>query len=254
MRDPYEVLGVSRGASSEEIKKAYRTLCKKYHPDNNINNPNKAQAEEKFKEVQNAYKAIVNGTADSYQSGYGTSGSSGYGNTGYGSTGYRNSGYGGSGDFYGNPFGGYGGAYGSYGRTSGSQNHQNSNDRESSYLNAALNYIRSRHYEEAIRVLGEVPRCNTRWYYLSAMANAGAGNQATALEHCKVAVSREPNNMEYQQLLRQLQSGSQWYAGMGNAYGMPDMQMDNMCMKVCCAMMFCNMCYGGMCCGPAIYM
>ena len=55
MTDPYSVLEVSRDASDDEIKKAYRNLSRKYHPDANINNPNKDQAEEKFKEVQQAY-------------------------------------------------------------------------------------------------------------------------------------------------------------------------------------------------------
>ena len=45
MRDPYNVLGLERGASDEEVKKAYRTLSRKYHPDANINNPNREQAE-----------------------------------------------------------------------------------------------------------------------------------------------------------------------------------------------------------------
>ena len=43
MRDPYDVLGVAPGASDDEVKKAYRTLCKKYHPDMNIDNPNKEE-------------------------------------------------------------------------------------------------------------------------------------------------------------------------------------------------------------------
>ena len=50
MNDPYSVLGISRGATDDEIKKAYRALSRKYHPDANINNPNKDQAEAKFKE------------------------------------------------------------------------------------------------------------------------------------------------------------------------------------------------------------
>ena len=48
MMNPYQVLGISPGASDDEIKKAYRALSRKYHPDANINNPNKAQAEEKY--------------------------------------------------------------------------------------------------------------------------------------------------------------------------------------------------------------
>ena len=51
MTDPYNLLGVSRDATDEEIKKAYRKLSRKYHPDTNINNPNKDQAEEMFKQV-----------------------------------------------------------------------------------------------------------------------------------------------------------------------------------------------------------
>ena len=47
--DPYRVLGVSPSASDDEVKKAYRKLSRIYHPDANINNPIKEQAEEKFK-------------------------------------------------------------------------------------------------------------------------------------------------------------------------------------------------------------
>ena len=57
--DPYKVLGVSYNASEEEIKKAYRNLSRKYHPDANVGNPNQKEYEEKFKEVQQAYNMIM---------------------------------------------------------------------------------------------------------------------------------------------------------------------------------------------------
>ena len=75
MLDPYSVLGVPRNASDDEIKKAYRKLSRKYHPDANINNPNKDQAEEKFKEVQQAYEQIMK------EREYGSSSQNGYGAT-----------------------------------------------------------------------------------------------------------------------------------------------------------------------------
>ena len=59
MRDPYEVLGISRTATEEEIKKAYKALSRKYHPDANIHNPRKEEAEERFKEIQQAYQQIM---------------------------------------------------------------------------------------------------------------------------------------------------------------------------------------------------
>lgn len=57
--DPYKVLGITPGASEEEIKRAYKTLSKKYHPDANMNNPNKDEYEERFKEVQQAYEMLT---------------------------------------------------------------------------------------------------------------------------------------------------------------------------------------------------
>ena len=57
--NPYQILGISPSASDDEVKKAYRTLSKKYHPDANIGNPHQAEYTEKFKEVQNAYKTIM---------------------------------------------------------------------------------------------------------------------------------------------------------------------------------------------------
>ena len=58
MRDPYTVLGVSPNASDQEVKRAYRELARKYHPDNYVNNPLADLAEEKMKEINEAYEAI----------------------------------------------------------------------------------------------------------------------------------------------------------------------------------------------------
>ena len=72
MSDPYSILGVDRNATDEEIKKAYRTLSRKYHPDANINNPHKDEAEAKFKEVQQAYQQIMDERERGYSSGHHT--------------------------------------------------------------------------------------------------------------------------------------------------------------------------------------
>lgn len=82
MLNPYEVLGVTASAGDEEIKKAYRNLSRKYHPDANINNPNRAQAEEKFKQVQLAYDQIMKEKQQGYS--YSSSGNRSYGYGGYG--------------------------------------------------------------------------------------------------------------------------------------------------------------------------
>lgn len=70
MRDPYSVLGVNPNATDDEIKKAYRELARKYHPDNYQNNPLADLAEEKMKEINEAYDAITKqraGGGSSYQ-------------------------------------------------------------------------------------------------------------------------------------------------------------------------------------------
>lgn len=58
MSNPYEVLGVSQNATDEEVKRAYREMAKKYHPDNYADNPLSDLAEEKMKEINAAYDAI----------------------------------------------------------------------------------------------------------------------------------------------------------------------------------------------------
>lgn len=71
MNDPYKVLGVDPGASDEEVKKAYRDLARKYHPDNYQNNPLADLAEEKMKEINEAYDTITKSRTGGPQGGYG---------------------------------------------------------------------------------------------------------------------------------------------------------------------------------------
>jgi len=220
MNDPYQVLGISRSASSDEIKKAYRNLSRKYHPDANINNPNKMQAEERFKEIQQAYKQIM----DEKESGY-----------------YSSSFEGGT--------GGFGAGYSYAG-----QDAQDQTDGYSMHLKAAANYINNRYYKEALNVLGQMQERDGQWYYLSAIANAGLGNNILAMEHAKQALATEPQNMQFAQLVRQLETGGMWYQSMQSPYGTPAGSMGGACTKLCMTYLACNLCMGSsMCCNAGYY-
>ncbi len=181
--DPYRVLGVSRDASDEEIKAAYRRLAKQYHPDRN---PGDQEAARKMQEVNDAYDQIKNPEKYTQASRGGNSGNP------YG---------------YGDPFGGYG-SFGGYGGYSRQQTYQDSADQ---YQRGAEQYIRFNRFQEALNVLRQCQDRNARWYYLSALANNGIGNQVTALEHIRRAVSMEPDNQEYLWALNQIESGGQAY-------------------------------------------
>ncbi len=78
MRDPYEVLGVPRGASKEQVKAKYRELAKKYHPDNYADSPLAETANEKMQEINEAYDAIISGSASSFHSSTSSSGNYGF--------------------------------------------------------------------------------------------------------------------------------------------------------------------------------
>ena len=257
MPDPYKVLGVDPSAGDDDIKKAYRQLSRKYHPDANINNPNKDAAEEKFKEIQQAYQQIMHDRESGYRgssSGYGPGSSYGYSGQGYGSSGYGQSGrgyddYADSDDSWGywGPFGSFfGGFYGGqqgYGR---GQEYAGQ-DETTRYMQAAANYINARQYNEALNVLNSISDRTARWYYFSALANAGLGNTADALSHAKLAHAMEPDNYEYSSLIDRLQGGSAWYNDAGSTYGRGTVS----CERALCTMCAINLCcgsYGRFCC------
>ncbi len=233
MRDPYEVLGVSRNATDEEIKRAYRNLSRKYHPDQNVNSAHPEVAEEKFKEVQQAYNQIMKEKQQGYSGAYQNNSGGRYGYGGQSGAGGR-AGYGG---------GGYGGqqAYGGQQRTYAG---------DSPEMQAAANYINSGHFAEALHTLNSIPNADrsARWYYSSAVANQGAGNNVQAMEYARRAVEMEPSNMEYRQFMQNLEYGGTWYSNMGSSYERSCANPQMICMILVCICCLCG--GGGWCCYP----
>lgn len=175
VKDPYEVLGLDRSASDDDVKRAYRALAKKYHPDLN---PGDEEAARKMQEVNAAYDQIKNPEKYSQTA-------SGY-----------------------DPFSGY-----------GSYSHTRAESEEDPYLRSAEQYIRYRRYNEALNTLNLCASRSARWYYLSTLANDGLGNQVTALEHIRRAVSMEPDNRQYLLILQQLENGGSAYQEQSEQYG-----------------------------------
>ena len=174
MEDPYKILGVSRDASDDEIKQAYRRLAKQYHPDRN---PGDEAAAKKMQQINAAYEQIKN--PEKTQPNPGS---------------YQSQGY--------DPFGrGYA-----------------QEDTGDPYLRSAYNYIRYGRYREALNALQNSTVRQGKWYYLSALANDGLGNQVTALEHIRRAVSMEPNNLTYLQALDRIEHGSTVYRQQAGNY------------------------------------
>ena len=218
MNDPYQILGVTRDASDREIKKAYRDLSRKYHPDSYAG---KSEAEanaaaEKFKQVQEAYNRIVDERSGKATGSYGD-------------------------------FGGFGG----FGAGQGRQNYSE----DEQHMMAAMNYIRARRYNEALNVLNGISNRNAAWYYYSSIANMGLGNNNVALEQAKQAADMEPGNMQYRQYYQQLQNGGGFYGGspfgspFGGGYGSYGGGYDscgtgNLCCDLWCADTLCE-CMGG---------
>lgn len=173
--NPYAELGLSPGASDEEVTKAYRRLAKKYHPDLN---PGDKSAAEKMARINQAYDMIKNGKT-------GTSGA-------------------------------YGGSYG-----------QSS---DQSLYAAAARYINMGYFAQALNVLSRISSRSAQWYYFSAVANYGAGNKVSALEHAKTAHSMDPQNPEYAELLSRIEEGASIYSGTRQSFGGFQGRIPSICM------------------------
>lgn len=167
MNDPYAVLGVSPSASDEEIKRAYRELAKKYHPDSYTNNPLADLAEAKMKEINEAYDAIVRQRT---QGGYQAPG---------GGNGYQGS------------------------SQSQGQSYQNGGSGQFAQVRQLINQNNLRQAEQVLRA---TPAQSAEWYYLMGVICQRRGFLEEARQNYWTACSMEPNNLEYQQGLNSLRA------------------------------------------------
>lgn len=164
MNDPYKVLGVAPSATDDEIKKAYYELARKYHPDNYSGSDLADLAEEKMKEVNEAYEQIK----DMREKGASGTGGSSYGGSSYGYGGSRGGSYGGS----------------SYtGATSGP-------------LYEAKRHISAGNYANADMILESMSLAdrNGEWHYLKAIVLMRRGAYFEAKRHLDEACRLDPDN------------------------------------------------------------
>ncbi len=217
--NPYKVLGVSPDASDEEIKKAYRDLTKKYHPDLN---PGDEHAAQMMNDINAAYDQIKSGNAAVQQEN--NPGSYQYAQYRYDDP-FQN----------GNPW--------RYTWESAGQNTYRQQSERSEFT-AARHYIRNGMYREALTALSSVPQQERdgRWYYLAAVANMYMNNRIAAMEAAKRAVEFEPDNMEYRRVLEALQSGGDFYNNYRVSYN-NGLNTDRLCLTLCAA----NFCLGPLC-------
>ena len=226
-KDPYQVLGVSPSASDDDIAKAYRKLAKTYHPDVNHGSP---EAAAKMSEINAAYERIKSGAAAQGsgpyqgQAGYGAQGS--YGQAGYGQGGASSS------DPFGfgfDPFEFFSGGF------AGGRQGASPLGQARSFINAGL-------FAKADDLLKSMDDRGAEWHCLRAVAQSGMGNAIDALRHAKTAVQMEPDNPEYRGVLNQLQNGGQAYRQRSQGYGMPTVNLGNLCLGVILTNLFCTFC------------
>ena len=214
MKDPYQVLGVPSTASDEEVKKAYRNLARKYHPDNYHDNPLADLAQERMKEINEAYETIQT------QRKNGSAGGSGYANYGYGTSA---SGYG----------SGYGAGYGTG---------------EFQRVRMAITQGNLNLAEELLNASGNH---NAEWNFLKGAICYRRGWLDEAKRYYQTAVQMEPDNPEYQNALDVAEGRQTAYRP--NGYGnMTTGECGGAnCLRICSMLMCCSLCSGSggyMCC------
>ena len=202
MNDPYSTLGISPEASDEEVKKAYRELARKYHPDNYQNNPLADLAEEKMKDINEAYQTIQKQREGGHRAS-----SSGYG--------YQSQ-------------GGY--------QTRGSYGRQGQYQSQNPTYARVRSLITSGNLQEADRILDEVPNPTGEWYFLRGVVAYRRGWLDEAAQNYQIACQMEPGNMEYRQALAMMQTGGQAYRpyGYGAAFDSLDCCTSLMCLNCLC--------------------
>ena len=244
-RDPYQVLGVQRGASQDEIKRAYRQKAKECHPDLHPDDPN---ANQKMNEVNEAYDLLMHPEKYSaWQQQQQRPQGGGYGNP------YQQNPYQQYGGF--NPFGqqGYGGwvdlddlfGYGARRRYASSAfPPPEEMPFDSPAIRAAVQDLRAGRYGDALNVLNRSIQADrdARWHYLFALALQGAGNTMTAQQEMQRAVNMDPGNALYRQLLEQYRQTGQVYEQRARGFNLRAMDPSRLCMGVCLANLFCNFC------------
>ena len=223
MSDPWQVLGVSRTATDEEIKAAYRKLAHKYHPDLN---PGDAEAARRMQEINAAYDQLKD--PDAYRAAQASQASSASGGAGYAD--------------YVDPFGGGWNPFG-WGYGAGWQQ-QRAGQEENNNLRAARNFLNAGQFDQALHALGEVSPAErmAEWYYLSAMANSAVGNRITALQHAQTAVRMAPDNPGYRSLLNRLQQPAETYRQAAPGFGINLGGTGRIIAGICLANIVCRMC------------
>ena len=213
VKDPYAVLGVTRSATPEEIKSAYRKLAKKYHPDLHPDDP---AASEKMNEINEAYDMITH--PEKYEAQRRREQArEAYSN--YGSQSQNR--YTGTGGWYSTDFNGWdfddlfrAAGFGTYRREAESVSfNPTEQPGDTPEMKAAVNYINAGHYGEAIRFLTQVRHQyrGARWYYLYSLAIYGTGDGSAASDYMAKAVQLEPSNSLYQRLYSLMRQESRTY-------------------------------------------